>query len=137
MSSSSYGPRGRAKKPTPFITPSRIIVFGLLAVVLVLLVIDVAARTSASSAYEEIDKYRLSADQANNNTENRIDGKRVREIVGKEPSRPLDVSRGIMFEDYTWGGLFNTYRVRVYYHDPTLARIMDAELNPDVSMDGQ
>lgn len=137
---SASGPGSRAKPAPSLITPSRVIVFTLLAGALLALAIDLIARSNASAAFNAVDPFRLSNEQLLGNGAApgaAINSQRVRELIGKAPSGPAFEAFGQTCEDYTWGGIFNTYRVRVYYFDKAMTKMIEAELNPDVSGENQ
>ncbi len=121
-----------ASPPKPGLSPSRIIVFALLAVALVALAFDVTARLGQRSAYGKLqpfvdeDSMEAMVDAANAVP---CTPSHVRELLGRSPDNELKAKEELQ-QTYSWKGVFNRYHVIAHYGGITLAPENPAEAEP-------
>lgn len=109
------------KEKLPFLYPSRIIVFSLLAVALVAAGFDGMARLKQKKVFDTLDPY-VNEDPA---VIAKADSEpctpsHVKTLVGREPDSKTDDGKERQ-EVYTWQGVFNRYHVHAVYGGVTLA----------------
>lgn len=129
MSEASPAPPPQPREKLPLLYPSRIIVFSLLAVALVALGFDQAARWKAGSAFSALDPYVSEDPAVADKTTDPCTPSHVRKLVGREPDAKTGDGEGKQ-ETYTWQGVFSRYHVHASYGGATLATDQNTEPEP-------
>lgn len=130
MNSPNRGPAKARKKPTPLMTPSRVILFGLLFAAMAVFAIDRFARAQASAAYERLrPHFQDQGDAPGAAQPAPISQAQVRESIGKESDGPAEQETNLFVESYSWSGIVRRYTLHVVYSDRSLTKMLEAELN--------
>jgi hypothetical protein len=107
----------------PFLFPSRIIVFAILAVALVALGIDVAARLKQRSAFGKLDPFvneETTEAMAEAASSEPCTPSYVQTLLGRAPDSEQK-GKDELHQTYSWQGVFNRYHIHAYYGGVTLA----------------
>ncbi len=117
-------PQAAAPPPQTKASPSRIIVFALLAIALVALGFDITARLKQSQAYGTLQAY-VDEDQTDAAAEALASEppptpSRVQELLGKVPHEESRMKDDFQ-QTYSWQGVFNRYHLIAHYGGATLA----------------
>ena len=129
---SAESPQSSPAPPArPFLYPSRIITFSLLAVALVALGFDVSARLKQRSAFGQLQAYvdEDIAETPANSANEPPTPSRVKTMLGRAPDSQQD-GKDEVSQTYTWQGVFNRYHLHAHYGGVTLAAENPADAEP-------
>jgi hypothetical protein len=117
--------------PLPFLYPSRIITFSLLAVALVALGFDQVARFKANTAFGKLQGYvdeEAPPDEAAASAEP-CTPSHAKMLLGRTPDSE-EKSKEETRQTYSWQGVFNRYHVHAAYGGVTLAAEKPEDAEP-------
>jgi hypothetical protein len=116
----------------PFLYPSRIIVFTLLAIALVALGFDIAARLKQRSAFGKLQPY-VDEEHPETSAEAALaepcTPSYVLTLLGRTPDSE-ERGKEELHQTYTWQGVFNRYHIHAHYGGVTLAAEDPADAEP-------
>jgi len=119
-----------AKKSKLPVSPTMIVLGVILALAVVALLVDVAARTGAEGAYEELsenipaEETIEAGDQATPLTQ-----ADVKKLLGRDPDGPAAEKGDELVETFSWRGPLKRYQVFVVYRKGVEPMVLKATLN--------
>jgi hypothetical protein len=112
----------------PFLYPSRIIVFSLLAVALVALGFDLAARFKARTAFGKLQPF-VDEDDMSAVSAEPCTPTHAKTLLGRLPDSEQKLNEELR-QTYSWQGVFNRYHVHANYGGVTLAAEKPEDAEP-------
>lgn len=115
----------------PFLYPSRIIVFSILAVALVALGFDQVARYKAGKAFGALQKFvdEDSPEAMEAASSEPCTPSHAKTLLGRSPDSEQKLNGGLR-QTYSWQGVFNQYHVHADYGGVTLAAEKPEDAEP-------
>jgi len=118
------------KKSKPLVSPTMIVLGVILVLAAAALIVDVAARSGASAAYEALlEKIPSETDIEAGAEATPLTRADVKELMGRDPDGPGDDRGSELVQTFTWRGALRRYKVFVVYRKGAEPMVIKTTLN--------